>query len=71
MKNFLHKEDYAPVCLIFRKYGDLSTTLQLYPNKSKKQQYQHNFAVLLSLMRFVFFLCHSHILYRNKIKSPE
>lgn len=70
MKNFLPKEDYTPARPIFRKYFNAFTTPQLYSNLPKKIQL-HSFEVLLSLMRFVFFLCHWQILYRTKIKSPE
>jgi len=70
MKNFPHKKDYTPACPIFRKYFNVFTTPQLYPNVQKKLQLQ-SFVVLLSFMRFVFSLRHRQILYRNKIKSPE
>ena len=70
MKNFPHKEEYTPACPIFRTYFNVFTTPQLYLNVPQNLQL-HNFVVLLSVMRFVFFIRHQQILYRNKIKSPE
>jgi hypothetical protein len=70
MKNFLHKKDDTPAYPIFRKYFNVFRTPQLYSNLPQKLQL-HSFVVLLSFMRFLFFVCHRQILYQTKIKSPE
>lgn len=70
MKNFLHKKDYTPARPILKKDFNVFATPQLYPNVAKKLQL-HSFVVLLSVMRFIFFIRHHQILYCNKIKSPE
>lgn len=70
MKNFLYREDYAPVCPVFSNYYTASGNQQHYLKVFQKAQLQR-FEMLHSVLRFVFFLCHWQILYRNKIKSPE
>ncbi len=70
MKNFLHKEDHAPICPNSRIIFNINAAPHRYLNIAKKQK-QHGITALSSSMILVFFLCHSQILYRNKIKSPE
>lgn len=70
MKNFLYREDYAPVCLAFNDYSRVYANLQQRINVAQPLQ-QQSVTCLGSSMLLVFFLCHDQILYRNKIKSPE
>ncbi len=71
MKNFSYKENYPPVCLIFRKCFDRFAIPQIAINKPGKRQKLYCFATTLSYMRLVFFFSRHHSLYQNKIKSPE
>jgi len=71
MKNFPHRENYASMCLVFPVYCTLFSVLPIRANTSQSLQKAHNFAALLSVMRFVFFVSRQNILYRIKIKSPE
>lgn len=71
MKNFPHKENYASVCLIFRKCFALFAIPPLVINKPGKRQKPVSFASTLSYMRLVLYFSRHHSLYQNKIKSPE
>ena len=71
MKNFPHEENYAPVCLIFRKCFDHFAIPQIAIKKPGKRQKPVSFASTLSYMSLVFFFSRHHSLYQNKIKSPE
>jgi hypothetical protein len=70
MKNFLYREDHAPVCPAFSDYFKVYVNLQQRISVAQPVQ-QHSIKCLESSMLLVFFMCHDKILYRNKIKSPE
>lgn len=71
MKNFPNRENCTHLCLVFPMYRTLFTVLPIRINTSRRLQKAPNFAALLSVMRFVFFVSRQNILYRIKIKSPE
>lgn len=70
MKNFLYREDYAPVCPAFTDYSRVYSNLQQHIRVAQPVE-QQRVKCLGTSMLLVFFLCHDQILYRNKIKSPE
>lgn len=70
MKNFLYREDHAPVCPAFNDFYKVYANPLRRINVAQRLQRQ-SIICLGSSMLLVFFLCHRQMLYRNKIKSPE
>lgn len=70
MKNFLYREDHAPVCPAFNDFYKVYANPLRRINVAQRLQRQRIICLGPSML-LAFFLCHSQMLYRNKIKSPE